>query len=197
MPRPYVLVLMLCACAARPSDDLETDDPATDDSSTDGSTTDGPTTMPPATSGSTSLDDSAGSSTSPAMTTTVATTDTDATTDDPPEVSHAIDIQPIFDEHCVEACHMYGGEWPLMDLSPGQSYGSIVSITAPTFPRLSIIEPGDPEQSYLWHKINGTYLEIGGNGVTMPRPRRGMDPTVLTPEQFETIEQWILQGAPP
>jgi hypothetical protein len=31
----------------------------------------------------------------------------------------------------------------------------------------------------------------------MPKPRPGMQSTVLTPEQFTAIEQWILNGAEP
>jgi len=78
----------------------------------------------------------------------------------------------------------------------GNAYVAIVGVQSPQFPKFSIIEPGDPAASYLWHKINGTQASVGGSGLMMPKARPGMASTVLTPEQFATIEQWILAGAP-
>ncbi len=80
-----------------------------------------------------------------------------------------------------------------LDLSPGYAYQSIVQVpSGQTLGTLNFIEPGDPEMSYLWHKLNGTQSEVGGYGNDMPM---GML-TRLTPQEIETIEAWILAGAP-
>jgi hypothetical protein len=112
-------------------------------------------------------------------------------------LSHATDIQPIWDEHCVTACHETGGEWSVLDMSE-DAYGSIVDVAAATFSDLDHVEPGDPTRSYLWHKIEGTHLSVGGNGVAMPKPPVGGGAaTVLTDDQKSTIEAWITGGANP
>ena len=49
------------------------------------------------------------------------------------------------------------------------------------------MEPGDPENSYLVHKIEG---RAGITGTIMPP---GGDP--LTAEEIEAIRQWITDGA--
>ncbi len=33
---------------------------------------------------------------------------------------------------------------------------------------MNLIEPGDPSRSYLWHKLNNTHKEAGGEGDPMP-----------------------------
>ena len=71
-----------------------------------------------------------------------------------------------------------------------------MGVPSPQLASVSIIEPGDRGSSYLWHKINDTQSSIGGSGLSMPKARPGMTATALTQEQLDTIEQWILQGAP-
>lgn len=167
---PAALLLLLCACVARPTDD----DP---DETTDGETTD--------------ADEST------TLGTTVSSATVTVTTGTTPTLTFYDDIQPIFDEHCVAACHEPGGEWgALLDLS-SSAYEAIVGVPSPQFFSMSIIEPGEPGASYLWHKLNGTQTSVGGSGIDMPKARTGMTATVLSQEQLDMIEQWILQGAPP
>ena len=54
------------------------------------------------------------------------------------------------------------------------------------------IEPGDPANSYLWHKFNNSHLSVGGTGSRMPK---GGQP--LGAADLALIEQWILDGANP
>jgi hypothetical protein len=111
------------------------------------------------------------------------------------DLSHAADIQPIWDEHCLEACHEPDGEWGfLLDMTDG--YAALVNVPAPQFMSLDHVEPGDPDASYLWHKINNTQASVGGSGLPMPKARAGMSATVLTADQLATIEEWIAGGAP-
>lgn len=191
MARLLVLPLLLCACVARTADDVGgSDETIAGEETQDGETTSGQTTTPMTSVGP--LDDSVGSAT------VVTTIDTiDPATGEPTTPTLAEDVQPIFDEHCLLGCHEPDGEWGfLLDLS-GNAYAAVVGVPAPQFPAMSLIEPGEPEKSYLWHKLSGTQASIGGSGLAMPKARSGQEATVLTSEQLDTIEQWIIQGAEP
>ncbi len=109
------------------------------------------------------------------------------------DLSHAADIQPIWDVHCVTACHEPGGQWgTFLDMSD-DAYDAIVDVASPQFTDMDHIEPGDPDRSYIWHKINGTQVMAGGSGVQMPSGGA----TVMTQAEKDTIEAWIMAGAPP
>jgi hypothetical protein len=56
---------------------------------------------------------------------------------------------------------------------------------------LDHIEPGDHMSSYIWHKVNGTHLDVGGGGGKMPQGGE------LPQDQIDTIAQWIDEGALP
>ena len=71
-------------------------------------------------------------------------------------------------------------------------YGNLVDVPSTEAPALDRIEPGDPDASYLWHKINGTHASVGGSGNPMPAPAGGLDAGTIA-----TIEAWISGGAQP
>lgn len=101
------------------------------------------------------------------------------------------DIQPIFNDNCVDGCHEPGGVWSIFDLRPTRAYDSIVGVPAPSQAiHLNCVEPGDPDASYIWHKLSGTQLEVGGEGLQAPDDAAPLDDAVL-----EVIETWILEGA--
>ena len=88
-------------------------------------------------------------------------------------VSFLHDVQPILHAHCVE-CH--GGVKQAADVS-------FVNRDA----ALSVIEPGKPTESILFDRITSDdELEV------MPPPEHGHP---LTPEEIETLREWIHQGA--
>lgn len=117
------------------------------------------------------------------------------------DLSHEADIQPIWEKYCVAGCHEPGGLWPTFDQSGDatENYEQIVSSPGPTqATTTNLIEPGDPSKSYLWLKINNMQLTVtGGSGVVMPdkRPEESMAMT-LSQDELDTLEQWILDGAP-
>ncbi|MCA9706908.1 MAG: hypothetical protein KDK70_13730 [Myxococcales bacterium] len=143
-------------------------------------------------------DDTAGGTTN--ATTTGADTGMDSTGADSSggssDLSHEVDIQPIWDAHCTTACHEVGGEWSILDLSPGVAYGAIVDVMSAQVSTMAFIAPGDVDNSYLWHKINKTQIMAGGGGLDMPKARTGEEATVMTQEELDTIEAWIMAGAP-
>ena len=78
-----------------------------------------------------------------------------------------------------------------MNLS-GNAFGNIVNVASNAVPAMNRITPNDPSQSYLWHKINGTHISVGGFGAQMP-PIGGP----LPPATIQMITDWINQGANP
>ncbi len=120
-----------------------------------------------------------------------------------PSYSHAEDIQPIWDANCVAGCHdsacaMPGTCDPLnqnLDLTlDGDGYDDIVDKMSVQNPSMLRVEPGDPESSYLWHKIAGTHEMVcmGGCGTQMPKGTMPLDEAVQ-----QKIYDWIAGGANP
>ena len=86
-------------------------------------------------------------------------------------------------------CHTSAGRNPsgLMDLRSGASYASLVGVTSPAKPGAIRVIPGDPENSYIVHKLEGRAAIVG---TRMPRGN-----TLLTEGQMLVIRRWIELGA--
>lgn len=95
----------------------------------------------------------------------------------------------IFSQKCI-GCHNGGGtRLPgLMNLTDGNAYASLVGVTSIERPDLQRVNPGDPENSYIVHKLEG---RAGIVGVRMP-----LTGTPLTDGQMLVIKRWIELGAP-
>ena len=104
----------------------------------------------------------------------------------------SLDVQPIFTTNCALAgCHTGTAPAEGQDLSSGNTFGNTVDIPSAQLPSMNRITPGDPAQSYLVHKINGTQTSVGGTGSRMPLGRAALSST-----QIATITAWITSGAP-
>ena len=116
-------------------------------------------------------------------------------------ISHATDIQPIWDRNC-SGCH----EGPnanrgLVLVAPGEPpeklWRNFVNVFAAepvvTSSAPFLIRPFFPEESYLYHKLRGTHLEadVGGTGQRMPVG----GPPFLDEGTMHAIRSWIIQGA--
>ena len=115
-------------------------------------------------------------------------------TDGAPQVSFSTDVVPIFASKCAPQCHQVEGEWYPLDLDEAP-WAALVGIPAPQLPRMAFVEPGSPQNSYLWHKVNDTHFDVGGKGLKMPKASARFE-YALSPEELDTIALWILQGAP-
>ncbi|MFS8581679.1 MAG: hypothetical protein FWJ61_02435 [Limnochordales bacterium] len=104
-------------------------------------------------------------------------------------VSFSNDIMPMFLASCA-ACH--DSEDPSADLNLETNvWENIVGVESTRVePPMAYVKPGDPQNSYLIHKLAGTHEEVGGRGQRMPR---GRDP--WTEEQMELIIRWVSEGA--
>src|SRR6056297_547574 len=118
-----------------------------------------------------------------------ATTATAQETEEAAPVQFEQDIQPFFNQQCY-ACHLRGAEPGGLALEPGIAYEELVGMES-TQSDLLRVAPGEPEASYLVHKLRGTHLEVGGEGARMPQGGVGVTETVL-----DAIVRWIEAGAP-
>ncbi|HMB93150.1 MAG TPA: DUF5777 family beta-barrel protein [Rhodothermales bacterium] len=93
-------------------------------------------------------------------------------------------VVEIFSTTCTQAgCHVGPVPQQEMDLTPEHFYQSIVDEPSKEKPDLKRVNPGDPENSYLIHKIEGR-SDI--EGVQMP-----LVGDKLSEEQVNTIKAWI------
>jgi len=121
--------------------------------------------------------------------------ETEDTTADP--VSHASDIAPIWISTCLGAgCHSPGQVVPDLETDP---YAAIVGVM-PLSAAVPYVTAGDPQTSYLWHKIAATHTleaNLGGcgcGGVGNPMPSGG---GTISDQDKDMIFAWIEQGADP
>ena len=78
----------------------------------------------------------------------------------------------------------------LGELNLDKSVAYLKLVNAPSLQSvLKIVMPGYPNESYLFHKISGTHLQVGGSGTRMPPV------TPLSEANIGLISQWISQGA--
>lgn len=109
-------------------------------------------------------------------------------------VRFANDIQPILTSSCASSgCHGSNAEPPEkpMVLLAGQAYDNIVGVSSAQLATMLRIRPGEPDNSYLVHKIQGTQGSVGGSGERMPL---GQGP--LSQSTIALIRRWVTEGAP-
>ncbi|MEY4543927.1 MAG: hypothetical protein RL685_122 [Pseudomonadota bacterium] len=119
-------------------------------------------------------------------------------------VTYAEDIRPLFEDRCI-FCHQPGAPF-----GPGTGSGIDIAnpfaeedglvnapnLWAPGHPELpeKTVVPGDPEASFLIHKIAAPELgylpESGIAGAFMP-----FQSTAMTLEEVGLVEQWVSDGA--
>jgi mono/diheme cytochrome c family protein len=102
-------------------------------------------------------------------------------------VDYVTQIQPVFNNNCTE-CHAGGGAPHGLRLDAANSYANIVDVPSDEVPSLKRVDPGDPDNSYLVQKVEGT-AAVGGR---MPLNR-----TPLSAATIALIRQWISEGANP
>lgn len=101
----------------------------------------------------------------------------------PPPVtasSFATDVAPLMSQYGCSGCHNYLG-----------SYSTTMGYT-PNQVSMPLVTAGDASQSYLYHKIAGTHLSVGGSMDQMPK-----NGTPMSATEMAVIEGWINDGANP
>jgi len=86
-------------------------------------------------------------------------------------------------------CHTSVGRNPSAGLDLGvNAFSALVNVGSRNKPGATMVIPGDPDNSYLIQKLEGTPGIVG-----LRMPRNG--PPYLTDGQVQIIRRWILLGA--
>jgi hypothetical protein len=104
------------------------------------------------------------------------------------EVSFSEEVLPLLMRECAY-CHMREERYGYLVFEPETAYGNLVGVPARGYPAMQRVEPGAPDRSYLWMKMTGKYLDLGGEGWRMP-----LFP--MAESKMDTVRLWIEQGAP-
>lgn len=118
------------------------------------------------------------------------TTDTgDDTTTAPAGLSFEVDVYPsIIQPSC--GCHVGGTGGLTLGGDAASAFAAIVGVGSSA--GIPQVDPGNSDNSYVWHKINGSHADVGGGGGQMPK---GGAP--LSADKIATFAQWINEGANP
>jgi hypothetical protein len=131
-----------------------------------------------------------------------------------PVVSFKADVVPLFQMSCSlsSSCHseMLGGPsllylgGPLtMPPDPAGIYKATINVNSLELPTMVYIKPGDVENSYLMHKMDGDLCQfttcsqnpIPMCGVVMPMAGCALEATGGGPNPRDVVRRWIAQGA--
>ncbi|MBJ95450.1 MAG: hypothetical protein CMP23_13390 [Rickettsiales bacterium] len=110
-------------------------------------------------------------------------------------VSFSAQVLPIFLDHCAD-CHTLKGLGKLY-LTSQQAYEQLVGVpNLLNYQDLPRVQAGDPQGSYLIHKI----LDCGASDplwgyFQAPMPPPLPDSVPLEPEEIAIIWSWVAQGA--
>ena len=106
--------------------------------------------------------------------------------DDTPKLS-VIQAQ-ILDLNCaISGCHVGATPPRGLNLEDGNTFSNIVNVASDAQPAVLRVNPGNPDQSYLYLKI------IGDASITGSQMPLGRSP--LSSEEMELIRDWITEGA--
>jgi hypothetical protein len=105
-------------------------------------------------------------------------------------VSYSAHLEPLVVAHCL-GCHESEEPKAKLVLEEGTGYGQLVGRRSVQHPEMALVEPGDPERSYLWLKLQHTAAE----GKGMPRTLTGSK--MLRSAELELYRRWISEGALP
>jgi hypothetical protein len=104
----------------------------------------------------------------------------------PPVVSDFQEIQDtIFTPICTN-CHLGANAPQGLRLDAANSYALLVNVASNEVPGLMRVNPGNPDQSYLVQKLEGTNA-VGG--------RMPLGGPFLTQDRIDLVRSWIAAGA--
>ena len=105
-------------------------------------------------------------------------------------VSYSVHLEPLVIAHCL-GCHESEEPKAKLVLGPAEGYGQLVGRRSVQVPKMALVEPGDPDASYLWLKLQHRAPE----GKGMPRTLTGTKK--LRPAELDLYRRWIKDGAKP
>ena len=93
-------------------------------------------------------------------------------------------VQSIFSNNCTN-CHATGATFPSLD---GDLCTDLVDVDSQQTSN-KLVAAGDSDASYLYHKMAGTHLDVGGSGSQMPIGGS------VSQEDIDLVMVWIDEGA--
>ncbi len=99
------------------------------------------------------------------------------------------ELQFVFDRNCTGTCHAGDEPFEGLVLTEDASWDALVDVPSNQVPTMRRVAPGDPDGSYLLHKLRGTHATVGGTGNAMPPY------LVLADSELELFLAWIEGGA--
>jgi hypothetical protein len=93
----------------------------------------------------------------------------------------------VFTPICTQ-CHIGANAPQGLRLDAANSYAMLVNVASNEVPSLLRVNPGNPDQSYIVHKIQGN-AAVGG--------RMPLGQAALPQDRIDLIRSWIAAGAPP
>ncbi len=107
-------------------------------------------------------------------------------------VSFSKSIEPLLADTCASmTCHYSHGAAADLVLNTGAAYHFLVGQYSVEARPMRIVEPGDPEASYIIHKLRGTQEKAGGGGERMP-----WEAPPLAEKDIAMIATWIKDCTP-
>ena len=104
--------------------------------------------------------------------------------------SFSADIQPILDRRCsIGGCHSLATAQAGLTLTASASYESLVGVPSSLRPQFARVAPFDAPNSWLIRMIGSDPAARFGH------QRMPLASMPLTPNQIQTIVNWIEQGA--
>lgn len=95
----------------------------------------------------------------------------------------------VFTPNCATAgCHSGGTPPQGLNLEDGNAFANLVNVNSMEVPALLRVNPGDPDNSYIVQKLEGT----AAVGVQMPPTGVPLDQALI-----DDVRQWITDGANP
>lgn len=117
-----------------------------------------------------------------------------------PPTSFSRDVYPLWTTCATNECHGAPNNDKNLYIAPGgnskATHPGLVNVPSTKLPRMMIVKPGDPNESFLMKKLDGSHCVLdkecqGGTcGEQMPNKN-----TQLSVEERDKVRRWIAQGA--
>ena len=107
--------------------------------------------------------------------------------DEVESVSFSGQVLPLLMREC-SYCHMREERYGYLAIDPQNGWNNLVNVPAYGYPKMMRVQPGEPDQSYLWMKLTGEHMQLGAEGWRMPF-------FPLPEAELDLVRRWIAQGA--
>jgi hypothetical protein len=107
--------------------------------------------------------------------------------DVPPAIPDTATVYALLASEC-SPCHTDRAEGGL-SLTDDGTLASRLLASSFQLPAMQRVQPGEPDNSYLFLKVTGRHLDAGGLGEPMPLG------TPLSAEQTELLRRWVESGS--